>query len=532
MILPAIGGFPVNGRARMSATTPTPATPQRSHRAIRLFLGLVCFLAGAAVMVVEISAFRLLAPFFGNTVYTSTALIGVILVAFSVGGYLGGWLADRKMALDLIGWLLAGAAVLTLFIPAFHMAFSLRLSAMGLISGPVMISVILFAMPGVLLGAVSPASVRFYSLADKDSHIGASAGTISMLGSLGSFVGTFLSGFFLLSTFGVKAIFLGTGVMLLVLSIASFVMAKNAGKQLLPIILSGLVAGVVGGSAKAAPEKGLVYEHESFYHHIRVLEEGTSPSRLRLLLLDSTQEGGMNADTGEIILPYQEYWKLALLREKEKVESALFIGAGAFGMPENVSRDFPEASVDVVEIDPQVIEVGKRFFKLDEHPKVMAHAADARRFLNLAGEKKWDLVFGDAYNGRHAIPAHLATQEFFQQIADHLTSDGVYVMNIIASVNGPQSELTAGMMSTLKKVFPHVEAFAVGGRSDQTQNVILLCSRQDLKPRIADRYFARGSWQQRLTSRLVPTGQLPKPGLAFTDDHNPVDAIIARGLLE
>ncbi len=516
-------------QTKVAAEQPAP-----NARLTRLFLGLVCFLAGAAIMVVEISAFRLLAPFFGNTVYTSTALIGVILVAFSAGGFLGGRLADRKLALDLIGWLLAGAAVLTLFIPALHAAFSQRLSESGVISGPVMISLILFSMPGVLLGAVSPASVRFYSLADKDSHIGASAGTISMLGSLGSFVGTFLSGFFLLSTFGVRSIFLGTGCLLLLLAVAAFLMARNSLKQQAPILLSGLVAGYFGWMSQIPSKTGLIYEHESVYHHIRVFEDGEKPYRLRSLVLDSTLEGGMIADTGELLpqMRYQEYWKLALLRESEKIESALFIGAGAFGMPEIVSRDFPQAAVDVVEIDPQVIEVGRMFFKLDEHPRVKAHASDARRFFHLAGDKKWDLIFGDAYNGRHAIPAHLTTQEFFHQVADHLLPEGVFIMNIIASVNGAHSELTSGMITTLRKVFPNIEVFGVGGRTDETQNVILLCSRQDLKPRMTERYFAQGSWQQRLTSRRVAPGQLPRASIAFTDDHNPVDAIIARGLLQ
>ncbi|MBK8095167.1 MAG: fused MFS/spermidine synthase [Verrucomicrobiaceae bacterium] len=371
----------------MSPPATAPSTSSPSTRSTRLFLGLVCFLAGAAIMIVEISAFRLLAPYFGNTVYTSTALIGVILVAFSAGGYLGGWLSDRKMALDLIGWLMAGAAVLILFIPALHTAFSLRLSSGGVISGPVLISLLLFAVPGVLLGAVSPASVRFYSLADKDSHVGASAGTISMLGSLGSFAGTFLSGFYLLPNFGVKSIFITTGLLLLLLAVAAFVMARNALKQQAPIVLSGLVAAFFGWKSQPAPIAGTVYENESFYHHIRVIEEGKKPFTRRFLMLDSTQEGGMNVDTGELILPYQEYWKLALLRESEKVESALFIGAGAFGMPENVARDFPQAKVDVVEIDPQVIEVGRRFFRLGEYPQVTAHAADARRFLHDAGEK-------------------------------------------------------------------------------------------------------------------------------------------------
>ncbi|WP_395735583.1 fused MFS/spermidine synthase [Prosthecobacter sp.] len=521
----------------MSRPAPkTPAPPavveDSSARKTRLFLGLVCFFAGAAMMVVEISAFRLLAPNFGNTIYTSTALIGVILIAFSVGGYLGGRLADRRPALDLIGWLLAGAAVLTLFIPAVHMICSVKLSEYGVISGPLMISLVLFALPGVLLGAVSPASVRFYSLTQKDTHVGVAAGTISMLGSLGSFVGTFVSGFFLLSTFGVRGIFIGSGVVLLLLAVASFILARNPSKPHVQVLIAGLIAGVIGGTSEKPALKGVIHEQESVYHHISVYEEGTSPNKQRLLALDSTSEGGMNPETGDLIMPYQEYWKLALLREPAEVKSALFIGAGAFGMPENVSRDFPKAAVDVVEIDPQVIEVGRKYFKLDEHPRVNAHADDARRFLRMAGDRKWDLIFGDAYNGRHAIPSHLATQEFFQLVADHLEPHGVYVMNIIAAVNGPKSELAGGMLTTLRKVFTSVEAFGVDYRLQATQNIILFCSRDNLRPLLVDRYVTPGSWQERLIRTHIRAGTVPRSEVVFTDDHNPVDAIIARGLLE
>ncbi|MGV3662807.1 MAG: fused MFS/spermidine synthase [Prosthecobacter sp.] len=520
----------------MSKTSKSPASPvlaeDASARKTRLFLGLVCFFAGAAIMVVEISAFRLLAPYFGNTIYTSTALIGVILVAFSVGGYLGGRLADKHPALGLIGWLLAGAAVLTLFIPALHMAFSLSMSAMGVIGGPLAISLVLFALPGILLGAVSPASVRFYSLTQKDTHVGVAAGTISMLGSLGSFVGTFASGFFLLATFGVRNIFVGAGVVLLLLAVASFILARTASRPQLPVVIAGLIAGAVGWNAQSPPLKGVIHERESVYHHISVFEEGEAPHRQRLLALDSTQEGGINPDTGGLILPYQEYWKLALLREPAEVKSALFIGAGAFGMPENVSRDFPKATVDVVEIDPAVIEVGRQFFKLDEHPRVNAHAADARRFLHLSGGRRWDMIFGDAYNGRHAIPSHLATREFFQLVADHLEPKGVYIMNIIAAVSGPKADLASGMLATLRQVFPHVEAFAVGYRRDVPQNIILFCSKENLKPLIEGRYVTTGSWQERLIKTHFPAGAVSRSEYVFTDDYNPVDAIIARGLLE
>ncbi len=484
------------------------------------------------MMVIEICAYRLLAPFFGNSVYTWTALIGVILIAFSAGGYLGGYLSDRKMALDLLGWLLAGSAVLTFFIPAFHTVFAASLSAHGLIAGPVMISLLLFAIPGILLGAVSPAAVRFYSLTLKDTHVGAAAGTISMLGSLGSFVGTFLSGFFLLSTFGVRSIFFGTATILLLLAIAAFLLAKNSFKQQAPVIMSGIFAFSMSWMTTPKPKPGVIFEHESFYHHIEVSEQTEGKVKRRVLQLDSTMEGGMDANTGDLILPYQEYWKLALLREPAKVSSALFIGAGAFGMPENVSRDFPDAGVDVVEIDPQVIEVGRKFFKLDEFPRVNAHAGDARRFLLQNGGKKWDLIFGDAYNGIRQIPPHLATREFYQQIADHLEPQGVFIMNLIAAVTGPKSELTSGMLATVRKVFPHVEVFSVGYRRDETQNVILMASREDLKPLIVDRYVTPGSWQERLIRTHIPAGTVPRSEYVFTDYHNPVDAIIARGLLE
>lgn len=518
--------------SRPSPKSSTSEVAASSSKGTRVFLGLACFLAGAAMMVIEICAYRLLAPFFGNSVYTWTALIGVILIAFSAGGYLGGQLADRKMALDLLGWLFAGAAVLAFFIPALHTVFALSLSVKGLIVGPVMISLLLFAIPGVLLGAVSPAAVRFYSLTLKDTHVGAAAGTISMLGSLGSFVGTFLSGFFLLSTFGVRSIFFGTAAVLLILAVIAFFLAKNSLKQQAPVLLSGVCAFGMSWMTAPKPKPGVVYEHESFYHHIEVSEQQDGRVTRRVLQLDSTMEGGMDANTGDLILPYQEYWKLALLREPAKVGSALFIGAGAFGMPENVSRDFPDAAVDVVEIDPQVIEVGRKFFKLDQHPRVRAHAGDARRFLLQSGGKKWDLVFGDAYNGIRQIPPHLATQEFFQQIADHLAPQGVFIMNVISAVSGPKAELTSGMLATVRKVFPHVELFAVGFRHEEAQNVIFLCSREDLKPLIADRYVAPGSWQERLIRTRVPAGTVPRSGFVFTDDFNPVDAIIARGLLE
>jgi len=510
----------------MSKPAPIP-----SPLPTRLYLGAACFLAGAAMMVIEICAFRLLAPIFGNSVYTWTALIGVILIAFSAGGFLGGRLVDKFTHLGLLGWLLGGSALLTFLIPPLHLGFGQSFSSSGMIGGSVMLSLFLFAIPGALLGAVSPAAVRLYSLTQKDTHVGAAAGTISMLGSLGSFVGTFLSGFVLLSHFGVRSIFLGCGVLLVVLALVAFILNKDKKRAAVLAVLAPLIAGF-GSQAHEQPGKDVLYVSESFYHRLEVSESGVSPHKQRLLRLDSTPEGAMNPDDGSLVMDYQHYWRLPLLKDQPKIDSALFIGAGAFGMPEALSREFPEAKVDVAEIDPQVIEVGKKFFKLAEHPRVNAHAGDARRFLNEQTNQKWDLIFGDAYAGVRSIPSHLVTKEFFQLVADHLTPEGTFVMNAITAVQGERAELLAGLLATVRTVFPHVEAFAVQGPRQISQNIIILASKQDWKPLLKDRFYAMGTWQDRITRSYVASNQLPANGPVFTDDFNPVDRIIAKSLLE
>ncbi len=479
-------------------------------------------------MVIEISANRLLAPNFGNSLYTWTALIGVILIAFSVGGYLGGVLADKMGRVDLLGWLLAGAAVLTMLIPALSAVFAASLTGAGLISGPVFISLFLFALPGILLGAVSPASVRFFSLADQDHHIGSSAGIISMLGSLGSFVGTFLSGFVLLSAFGVKAIFIGTGVVLLLLSLLAFWMARQSFKVQAGVFGAVLLAAWTGIATEAMANEDIIFTQPSFYHQIEVRQSKDSANRY--LQLDSTIEGGMDARNGDLILNYQRFWQLARLNENLKLKRALFIGAGAFGMPEQVVRTGDDVRVDVVEIDPAVIETGRRFFKLDEFPNVQAHAGDARNFLQHS-DQKYDLIFGDAYNGVRHIPAHLVTREFFAQVRSHLSDDGVFLMNIISSVEGERSVLLGHVLGTLHAEFPNVEVFAVDGSRSESQNIILLASMKSWKPWLEDRFYVAGSWQSLMVSARVQAAFQPEKLAALTDDWNPIDAIIARQLL-
>jgi spermidine synthase len=498
-------------------------------RVTHALLAVICFFAGAAVMVIEISANRLLAPNFGNSLYTWTALIGVVLVALSGGAWLGGVLADRLGRFDLLAWLLAGAAVLAMLIPALNAMLAPSLAKGGLVSGPVCISVFLFALPALLLGAVSPASVRFYSMVNQDTQVGHAAGIISMLGSLGSFVGTFVSGFFLLSAFGVTKIILGTGVLLLLLALLAFWMARKSAKTQGITVVVALIAGFLGANAEAAPEPGVIHRANSFYHQIEVSSTGEGSSEVRYLKLDSTTEGGIRVRDGGLVLDYQRFWRLAELNDNLKLRRALFIGAGAFGMPNEVARTHRDAQVDVAEIDPAVIETGRKYFKLGELANVKAHAADARRFL-AQSEGGYDLIFGDAYNGVRHIPAHLVTQEFFQEVKGKLTSQGVFLMNVISAVEGERSELLKHVLATVRSVFPEVVVFSVRDAGNEPDNVIILAANQSWKPWLEDRFYLPGTPQASLVVHRLSANDLPIGGSIFTDDWNPVDAVIARQL--
>lgn len=510
------------------STVPREPAPSKYAQWV---LAVICFLAGASVMVIEITAYRLLAPFYGNSVFTWTALIGVILISFSAGGYLGGYLAEKKSEFSLLGWLLGAAAVLTMLVPAIFAAMAPSFANSGLIAGPLMISVVLFILPGIMLGAISPASVRLYSLLGHDAHVGFAAGIISMLGSLGSFAGTMLSGFYLLSNFGVKSIFVGTGVVLLVLAGVAFLLARRPPSTTIPVWVAGAMGILLGLSTTEPIMANLLYEHNSFYHRIQVLEQGAEPNTHRYLHLDSTLEGGMRVRDGGIVLGYQEFWQLPTMKADFEVKRALFIGAGAFGMPEQMSRKYPNAIIDVCEIDPHVIEVGHKYFKLSEFPNVKAHAGDARQFLRQHTGEKYDFVFGDAYNGIRQIPVHLASKEFFQLVRDQLTPKGIFLMNVISAVQGPRSELLGGMMTTLRDVFPQIELFAVGGRSDLPQNCMLLGTNESWSRVFTESSYVAGSGASTIAGSYVPPAHWPVGGALFTDDLNPVDAIIARGLL-
>jgi spermidine synthase len=186
--------------------------------------------------------------------------------------------------------------------------------------------------------------------------------------------------------------------------------------------------------------------------------------------------------------------------------------------------------VDVVDIDPRVVDVGREFFRVDEYPRLNPIAMDARVFI-ASSDAQYDLVFGDAYNGVRSIPAHLVTEEFFGQVRDSLSDDGVYMMNIISALSGEDSALFQSMAKTLHSQFSSVDVYALYPESlDYTQNVIFVASAGPLPDR--PRQSTGSPSLDNLLGTYIQPGRyrfLTAP--VFTDNFNPVDYIIASNLL-
>lgn len=519
----------------MTTESPTPADPLNPMPPA--VLPAAAFLAGAAIMIVEISGNRLIAPVYGNTIYTWTALIGVVLVAMSAGGYFGGRLADSNPRPAVVGTLLAAAGIATTLIPALATAVSGMVDATEMILGPLFLSSVMFVIPGILLGAVSPYAVKLLSVTRADHAVGRSAGLISMMGALGSFLGTFATGFFLLSAFDIRHIIVATGITLCLISLPFWLAGKTGGKikTITLLVVAVVICAAISLGLPPSTLPGTIFTKNTYYHLIRVVDSTQGGQHFRVLMLDSTDEGGINLDDDSLPLPYQRYWEILANDNGFKPTRALFIGAGAFGMPRHFAARWESAAVDVAEIDPEVIKVGREFFNLDSAPRVIAHAADGRSFVRNQPDGSYDFIFGDAYNGVSYIPPHLVTTEFFGQVAGKLKPGGVYMMNVISALRGPSGELTSGVIGGLKAHFPYLAAFTVHrANPDVRQNIILMASKQPLDRFLkADATTPSSHGLGLLANRVPDVLFIPLVAAAnpFTDHHNPIDRIIARSLL-
>ncbi|MGB5081473.1 MAG: fused MFS/spermidine synthase [Burkholderiales bacterium] len=446
-----------------------------SARGHRFGILLSVTLAGMAVLIIEITAIRMLAPFFGNSIFTISSVIGIMLAALAFGYYLGGTLADRKPSaawfFSLI--VIAGFSVLLLqfFNAVLLPGIAYRLS---LIDGPLIVSFLMFFLPALFLAMLSPFAITLLHAREAGKGVGNASGLVFFWSTLGSIAGSLATGFLLIPRWGIGAIVLGTGSGLVLLGGVGLLATRKLSKILpLGLALLGLVSVVALRQAGTADGPSVVFAADGLYERIVIRDIPYRDRTARILLQDRNISGGQYRDDGSMAFDYTRYFDLYRLFVSE-LKTALAIGGGAYSVPGSILRDSPRAIVDVAEIDPSLHALALRYFALPEDARLRNHVIDGRRFLHDTAER-YDLIFSDAYRSFISAPPQFATLEFFRLARSRLKQDGVLIANFYGSLAPDTRATIYSVFRTMRAAFPQVYVIAtVGPASEELQNFIFV----------------------------------------------------------
>lgn len=496
------------------------------------YLYFAVFSAGMTTLALELSASRLLGSVFGTSNLVWASIIGLILIYLTFGYFLGGRWADRSPYAQTMYTVLAWGAFSAGLVPLVS-RFVLPLAAdafdqlrIGILLGSFSAVLVLFILPVTLLGTISPFAIRL-AISDPE-HAGRVSGRIYAISTLGSFVGTFLPVLVMIPLLGTTYTFLffsGFLVLVALIGLWQSIGWRSAARLAwMPILLVILTILVAGRPIKRTA--GQIYETESAYNYIQVMElDG-----YRYLRLNEGQ--GVHSVWHPTELDFEGPWEQFLAGPffnpgpygPERVESMAIVGLAAGTLARQATAVFGPIPIDGFEIDPEIIKVGRTYFDMNLS-NLNAVAEDGRWGLANSA-RRYSVIAVDAYRPPY-IPWHLTTREFFEMVYDHLTDQGVLVINVGHSPT--DRSLVDGLAVTVGTVFPSVHVMDVPGTfnaviyatvqptgfEDLYDNLLYLMARPDVHPLLLQSLL-------RVVTNQKPT---PDSGMVFSDDWAPIEWI-------
>jgi len=491
---------------------------------------LIVFVSNACIMTVELVAGRIVAPYIGVSLYTWTSVIGVVLAGISLGNYLGGRLADRYASRRLLGaiFILAGLTSLSILGTTALMSQLTVPAPLPLILRVVLYVAAIFFVPSAALGAISPVVVKL-TLQDL-TRTGNVVGQIYAYSALGSILGTFATGFFLIAWFGTRTIVLAVGILLIVMGL---VLGRWANGRRSQAILAGVaVAGLLVVPSRVNLGNPCLRETNYFCIKVREqeLEDG---STVRLLILDRLVHSYTSLDDPtKLVYGYEKvYAEVAEYVARRRPNfSAMFIGGGGYTFPRFLEAVYPQTDLEVVEIDPQVTAVAHEYLGLSPQTRVHTFNQDARLFLiQLDPARRYDMIIGDAFND-YSVPYHLTTREFNELVRVHLADDGIYLVNL---VDGRRRLFLDAYLRTLRLTFPYVYVVPsnLGWEESPRSTFVVVASPAPMDLNVLTSLDG-GDGVRQIKNWLLPAERLEAllaegaPTL-LVDDHVPVDNLLA-----
>jgi predicted membrane-bound spermidine synthase len=505
----------------------------------RALLLIMVFVGGMCSLGVELSASRLLDPFFGNSLVIWAVLIGMVLLYLTVGYYVGGRWADRRPHYRVLYQITAWSAFLIGIVPFVARPVLLwsvqgfaQYSA-GILAGSLLGVVALFSIPVTLLGCVSPFAIRLSMEAQEVESSGQIAGGLYALSTVGSLLGTFLPVLVLIPNIGTRNTFLLFAFVLLAVSLVGLFWELK-GRALvylvLPVMLVALILLSPGGLIKPAEYGEVLYETESAYNYIQVVLWG---DEVWLKLNEGQGVHSIYDPNSVLVGGIWDYFLIAPFFNDppytaDEVGSLALIGSAAGTVAKQYTAAYGEIPIDGIEIDPEIIRVGREYFDMSE-PNLNAVAQDGRYFL-ANSPREYDVIAIDAYRPPY-IPFHLTTREFFRQCRQHLTEDGVVAIN--AGRTQSDWSLVEVLASTLKAEFPNVYTVDLAQPGQTLINVLVVATNKPtrLENLAANAELIENPLLGRVAQASVSRAQeFTEPTAVFTDDKAPVEQVV-HGLI-
>ena len=469
-------------------------------------------------MIFEIIGSRVLGPYLGTSIFVWTGLIGIVLGSLSLGYWIGGKIADKNPKLQKLSRIifLAGMLILiTAFTKEWILVF-IQSNVKSIKLGSVVAAISLFAPASVALGIVSPyaAKLRIHDL----QNSGSAVGNLYAISALGSILGTFAAGFFLIPLLGTTNILYALSICLIAVA---FILSL---RKNLFMKMSGLLA--IAALSFVQPKAAFI-DLDTQYNRVSIytLEDEELGEKVKYMRINNQGSSAMFVESDELVLKYCRFYKLAE-HFNPGFKNALMIGGAAYSFPKDYIKSYPEATIDVVEIDPELTELAKKHFRLKEHPNLRIFHEDGRTFLNRTDEK-YDLYYGDAFKSIYSIPFHLTTTEAVEKISNRLNENGVAMVNILASISGEKSKFLQAEWATFKIHFPQVYLFPIDFPDDPNrfQNIVLVALKTDETP-----FFKsmNPEFDELLQHRWK--GEFEDNDLILTDDFAPVEFLVQQAI--
>lgn len=428
----------------------------------------IAFSSGFALLSFELVASRILAPAVGSSIYVWTSIIGVIIAALAAGYNYGGKLADKRVTPLDITWLLLGSsAAITVTMLGAPVLLDVILSTPSdpRVQGMVA-SVILFAPASFLLGAISPYLARLKNLSVKTT--GTTIASLSVLNSIGGITGTFSTGFVFFSYIGSRS----TLVLIIIVLLGSswLIKPRQHFKYRLLIVTSIIIVSMLALVIKPAGVVAII-DTPSASYRISDIQYNGRPIRALAAGPGGLQSGVYRNGSDDLVFGYTQ--KMADLVAVAPVkESVLILGGGSFTLPQHLAKKYPNARIDVVEIDPELANIARKYFNYKDPANVRIITQDARIFLN-NNTTQYDIVLVDVYNDDF-IPFTLASVEYAKVLRQAVKPSGLVAVNVIASNNGACGELLSKIHGTYNSQFPASWVYPVSDQSlSIPQNIVL-----------------------------------------------------------